>query len=139
VPVGIRGLDRPFRIDPIGKCLTLKDLKDLICAARALAAIGSVVVAVAEAEFDDLGPMAVRGRVIPGDQRTFRSDFGALADPKIGALQHDLAYGEIADRSDRCTAMAVVEVLEQARKQLAQVVQPVQVLLLPIPCVVEWL
>jgi hypothetical protein len=35
--------------------------------------------------------------------------------------------------------MAVVEVLGQARKQLAQVVQPVQVLLLPIPCVVEWL
>jgi hypothetical protein len=102
--------------------------------------ISFVIVAVAEAEFDDLGPMAVRGRVIPGDQRTFRSDLGALADPKIGALQHDLAYGEIADRSDRRAAMAVVEALGQDRKQLAQVGQPVRVsFLLPIPCVVEWL
>jgi hypothetical protein len=103
-------------------------LRDLVRVPRCLAVITFIMIAVAEAELDDLGSMAVAGCVVPDDQRTFRLDLVAVADPDVGAGQHELPRCHSADRGDWLIVIVMVESFGQTRKQPARIMKSVEVL-----------
>jgi hypothetical protein len=72
--------------------------------------------------------MAIAGCVVPDDQRTFRLDLVAVADPDVGAGQHELPRCHSADRGDRLIVIVMVESFGQTRKEPARIMKSVEVL-----------